>query len=314
MMIKTTPIVRAKAAKLGIDLSLVKGSGENGRILLADLDAYLAQPKASTPAPTQASEQKVTATPASSAPVAAPKPVAPRVVSGEPYSEPVTPIRKAIAKAMTNSWDNVAYVNLVHEIDMTRLWDLRSSIKDLVLKSENVKLTFLPYILKAVAVALKEFPKFTAKYNETKSTLDFPGVINLGFAVDTEAGLMVPVIPGADQLSVIDLAKEIMRLAQAARTKTIKPAEMKGAGFTVTNYGSVGSLFGVPVINYPELAIAGVGAIVDKPVVKNGAVVPGKVMYITVAADHRWIDGAEIGRFASRVKELLEKPEVLGVY
>ncbi|UUM20153.1 2-oxo acid dehydrogenase subunit E2 [Mycoplasma sp. 1578d] len=314
MMIKATPIVRAKAAKLGIDLSLVKGSGENGKILLADLEAFAAQPKQSAPSnPEVVSTPTPTAAPTGAA-VPTPTPVAPRVVTGEPYSQPVTPIRKAIAKAMTNSWDNVAYVNLVHEIDMTRLWDLRSSIKDLVLKNTGVKLTFLPYILKAVSVALKEFPKFTAKYNEAKSTLDFPGVINLGFAVDTEAGLMVPVIPGADQLSVLDLAKEIARLAKAAREKTIKPAEMKGAGFTITNYGSVGSLFGVPVINYPELAIAGVGAIIDKPVVKNGAIVPGKVMYITVAADHRWIDGAEIGRFASRVKELLEKPEVLGVY
>ncbi|VEU75934.1 2-oxo acid dehydrogenase subunit E2 [Mycoplasmopsis columboralis] len=302
MSIRTTPIARAKAAKLGIDLSLVKGSGDHGRILVADIDAYVAS-GAQKPAPA-----------ATSAPQSAPAAVTPRVVSGEPYSQPITPIRKAIAKAMTNSWDNVAYVNLVHEIDMTNLWNLRSSIKDLVLKSDNVKLTFLPYILKAVAIALREFPKFTAKYNEAKSTLDYPGVINLGFAVDTEAGLMVPVIPGADQLSILDLAKEIGRLAKAARERTIKPAEMKGAGFTVTNYGSVGSLFGVPVINYPELAIAGVGAIVDKPVVKNGAVVPGKVMYITVAGDHRWIDGAEIGRFASRVKELLEKPEVLGVY
>lgn len=301
IMIKSTPIARAKAAKLGIDLALVKGSGDNGRILVADVEAYAKQPQ-----PSAQSAQV-------SAP-AAPAAVAPRVVMGEPYSQPITPIRKAIAKAMTNSWDNVAYVNLVHEIDMTNLWDLRSSIKDLVLKSDNVKLTFLPYILKAVAIALREFPKFTAKYNEANSTLDYPGVINLGFAVDTEAGLMVPVIPGADQLSILDLAKEIGRLAKAARERTIKPAEMKGAGFTVTNYGSVGSLFGVPVINYPELAIAGVGAIVDKPVVRNGAVVPGKVMYITVAGDHRWIDGAEIGRFASRVKELLEKPEVLGVY
>ncbi|TNK92957.1 dihydrolipoamide acetyltransferase, partial [Mycoplasmopsis pullorum] len=144
--------------------------------------------------------------------------------------------------------------------------------------------------------------------------LEYPGNVNLGFAVDTEAGLMVPVINDANRLSIVELASEVSRLASVARKRTIKPAEMKGAGFTVTNYGSVGSLWGVPVINYPELAIAGVGAIIDKPVVKNGAVVPGKVMYLTVAGDHRWIDGAEIGRFASRVKELLENPEVLGVY
>lgn len=308
MPIKSTPIARAKAAKLGIDLEQVQGSGDHGRILVADVEAYLAQSQA------KASAQTISPKPTSSestAPAVAP---VKQITFGEPYSTPITPIRKAIAKALTNSWDNVAYVNLVHRIDMTALWNLRSSIKDLVLKNENVKLTFLPYILKAVSIALREFPKFTAKFNEAKNTLDFPGVINLGFAVDTEAGLMVPVINGADQLSILDLAKEIARLAKAAREKSIKPNEMRGAAFTVTNYGSVGSLWGVPVINYPELAIAGVGAIVDEAMVKNGQVVAGKAMYITIASDHRWIDGAEIGRFASRIKELLEKPEVLGVY
>ncbi|TNK81742.1 dihydrolipoamide acetyltransferase [Mycoplasmopsis pullorum] len=303
--IKSTPLARAMAAKLGINIENVKGTGIGGRILIDDIKNF----KAPTATPVVQASAPVTS---QSAPAAAP--IAPVKPTLEAHSEAVTPIRKAIAKAMTNSWSNVAYTNLVHEIDMTRLWDIRSSIKDLVLKSENVKLTFLPYILKAVAIALKEFPKFLAKYNEQAQTLEYPGNVNLGFAVDTEAGLMVPVINDANRLSIVELASEVSRLASVARKRTIKPAEMKGAGFTVTNYGSVGSLWGVPVINYPELAIAGVGAIIDKPVVKNGAVVPGKVMYLTVAGDHRWIDGAEIGRFASRVKELLENPEVLGVY
>ncbi|WP_041594047.1 2-oxo acid dehydrogenase subunit E2 [Mycoplasma crocodyli] len=310
MKIKSTPIARALAAKLGVDIEQVKGSGIDGRILLEDVQNFKNNPT-STPVQNQKIEASANVEAAKSAPTVAPsKPV----FITEPHSEPIAPIRKAIAKAMTNSWSNVAYTNLVHEINMTRLWNLRSSIKDIVLKNENVKLTFLPYIVKAIAIALKEFPKFSAKYNEANSTLDYPGVINVGVAVDTEAGLMVPVIKNAATLSILEIASEVSRLAGAARKRTIKPDEMKGAGFTVTNYGSVGSLFGVPVINYPELAIAGVGAIIDRPIVENGAVVPGKVMYITVAADHRWIDGAEVGRFASRVKELLETPEVLGVY
>lgn len=113
---------------------------------------------------------------------------------------------------------------------------------------------------------------------------------------------------------MLDLAREVSRLASAARNKTIKPDDMKNAGFTVTNYGSVGSLWGVPVINYPELAILGVGAIQDEAFVEKGTLVAGKAMYLTVAADHRWIDGADVGRFASRVKQLLESPELLGVY
>lgn len=298
MTVKSTPIARALAAKMGINIEEVKGSGIGGRILMDDIKNFKTAPVVAVSQPAQA--------PAS--------PTTPIKPTFEAHSEPVSPMRKAIAKAMTNSWDNVAYTNLVHKVDMTRLWNLRASIKDLVFEKENVKLTFLPYIVKAVAIALKEFPKFAAKYNEKENTLDYPGSVNVGIAVDTEAGLMVPVINDANRLSILDIASEVTRLASAARKRTIKPNEMKGAGFTITNYGSVGSLFGVPVINYPELAICGVGAIIDEPVIQNGQIVPGKVMYVTVAADHRWIDGAEVGRFASRVKELLEKPEVLGVY
>ncbi|AWX70494.1 dihydrolipoamide acetyltransferase [Mycoplasmopsis anatis] len=298
MTVKSTPIARALAAKMGIKIEDVKGTGIGGRILVEDIKNFKATPVV---APSQASTTQAA-------------PVTPIKPTFEAHSEPVSPMRKAIAKAMTNSWENVAYTNLVHKVDMTRLWDLRASIKDLVFEKENIKLTFLPYIVKAVAIALKEFPKFAAKYNEKESTLEYPGSVNVGIAVDTEAGLMVPVINDANRLSILEVASEISRLASAARKRTIKPQEMKGAGFTITNYGSVGSLFGVPVINYPELAICGVGAIIDEPVIQNGQIVPGKVMYITVAADHRWIDGAEVGRFASRIKELLEKPEVLGVY
>lgn len=298
MTVKSTPIARALAAKMGINIEEVKGSGIGGRILMDDIKNFKVAPAAAVSQPAQA-------------PAAPTTPIKPTF---EAHSEPVSPMRKAIAKAMTNSWDNVAYTNLVHKVDMTRLWNLRASIKDLVFEKENIKLTFLPYIVKAVAIALKEFPKFAAKYNEKENTLDYPGSVNVGIAVDTEAGLMVPVINDANRLSILDIASEVSRLASAARKRTIKPNEMKGAGFTITNYGSVGSLFGVPVINYPELAICGVGAIIDEPVIQNGQIVPGKVMYVTVAADHRWIDGAEVGRFASRVKELLEKPEVLGVY
>ncbi|MEE3928231.1 2-oxo acid dehydrogenase subunit E2 [Mycoplasmopsis ciconiae] len=304
MTIKSTPIARALAAKLGINLADVKGSGMDGRILMEDIKNFKAAPKV------EAVVANASAKVETSASVASVK----RPSTLEAHSEAIAPIRKAIAKAMTNSWSNVAYTNLKHEIDMTNLWDLRSRIKDIVLKNEGVKLTFLPYIIKAVAVALKEFPIFLAKYNEANQTLDYPGQMNIGIAVDTEFGLMVPVVKNADQLNLLEIAAEVSRLATAARKRTIKPDEMKGASFTITNYGSVGALFGVPVINYPELAIAGVGAIIDRPVVKNGAVVPGKVMYLTTAADHRWIDGAEIGRFNSRVKELLENPEILGVY
>ncbi|UUD37225.1 pyruvate dehydrogenase E2 component (dihydrolipoamide acetyltransferase) [Mycoplasmopsis californica] len=301
MQIKSTPLARAMAKKLNINIVDVKGSGIGGRILVEDVKNF--NPAASAPA---------------SAPSAKPAVSAPQVTFNsnplQSRQEPITPIRKAIAKAMTNSWNNVAYVNLIHRVNMTKLWDLRASIKDTVLKTTGVKLTFLPYIAKAVAIALKEFPIFTAKYNEAAGTIDYPDTVNLGIAVDTPAGLMVPVVKHAHTLGVLELANQISTLAKAARERTIKSADMQGAGFSITNYGSVGSLYGVPVINWPELGILGIGAIVDEAFVKNGAVVAGKAMYLTVAADHRWIDGATIGRFASRIAELLENPEILGVY
>ncbi|UWD34375.1 2-oxo acid dehydrogenase subunit E2 [Mesomycoplasma molare] len=290
----STPLARALASKMGIDITQVKGSGPFGRILKEDVANFKESPVLEN----KVVEQKTSQTTTSS-------------LDGK--REKVTPIRKAIAKAMINSRDSVAYFSLVNEIDMTKLWDLRKLIVEDVQKSTGVKLTFLPYIAKAILIALKEFPILAAKYDEATSEIVYPTTLNLGIAVDTEAGLMVPVVKNSQELTILELSKEISRLALAARDRKIKPNEMSGGSFTITNYGSVGALFGTPVINYPELAIAGVGSIVDRPVVKNGAIVPGKVMNLTVSADHRWIDGATVGRFATRVKELLEKPEILGV-
>ncbi|WP_033161070.1 2-oxo acid dehydrogenase subunit E2 [[Mycoplasma] collis] len=310
-----TPIAKAMAKKLGIDISLItKGSGPNNRITKEDVLAFSQNPVSNqvSESTQQTSSQ---ATEVSSCPNQSSCSQA--TVSSSAFEAKrvkIAPIRKAIAKAMINSRDNVAYFSLVNEIDVTRLWNLRKEILEDVQKSAGVKLTFLPFIAKAILLALKEFPIMAAKYDEAANELVYPSTINLGIAVDTEAGLMVPVVKDAHTLSMTSLALEINRLALAARNKTIKPAEMQQGSFTITNYGSVGALFGTPVINYPELAIAGVGAIVDKAIVtKTGEIKPGKVMNITISADHRWIDGADAGRFIYRIKELLEKPEVLGV-
>lgn len=296
-----SPKAKAMAKAHNLELASIPFSG----IRMTSVDVQNFLNSGAKPAP---AAQPQVAAPAASAPAAAtPKPV----LFGT--REKVAPIRKAIAKAMRNSWSSVAYVNLVNEIDVTALWKLRSTIVEDVAKASGVKITFLAFIAKAITIALHEYPVLAAKYDEATQEIVYPNGINLGFAVDTEAGLMVPVIKNADKLSIVELASEILRLAKAARDRKIKPTEMQGADFTITNYGSVGSLYGVPVINYPELAIAGVGAIVDKALIQNGQIVAGKAMHLTVAADHRWIDGATIGRFASRVKELLEKPQILGV-
>ncbi|WP_338583520.1 2-oxo acid dehydrogenase subunit E2 [Mycoplasmopsis cynos] len=303
--ILSTPLARALAAKLGINIEQVTGTGPQGRILKADILAFTEhKPNESMKVLNLNSQPRIQTTMNATS-------LNPIVLDGKRVK--VTPIRKTIAKAMINSKNNVAYFSLVNEIDVSHLWDIRKSIVEDVLKTTGVKLTFLPYIAKAIIVALKEFPILAAKYDELTSEIVYPTTINLGIAVDTIAGLMVPVIKDSQNLTIIDLAKEISRLALAAREKTIKSNEMSGGSFTITNYGSIGALFGTPVINYPELAIAGVGAIIDKPIVKNGQIVPGKVMNLTVSADHRWIDGATVGRFLLRIKELLEKPEILGV-
>ncbi|WP_214608199.1 dihydrolipoamide acetyltransferase family protein [Mycoplasmopsis agassizii] len=266
-----------------------------------------------------------------SAPAAAPAaspspaPVAPTpTASAAPTSTPVAPVagerkkvdfvRKAIAKAMKNSWANVAYVNLVHRANVSELWDYRAAIKDSLFELTGAKITFLAFIIKATTLALKEYPIFGAKFDEKTEEIVYPSAVNIGIAVDTDHGLFVPVIKDADKKNVIELAKEIVTLAKAARDKTLKPAQMSGATFTITNYGSVGSLHGVPVINYPEVGILGVGAIIDEAVVVKGEVKPGKVMYLTTAADHRWIDGSTIGRFTTRVVQLLENPRLLGAF
>ncbi|AJR12271.1 branched-chain alpha-keto acid dehydrogenase subunit E2 [Mesomycoplasma dispar] len=302
--ILATPKARAMAKQANIDLADLKI--ENRKIESSDVENYINSLKSA-----QTSAAKVETPTIQVEKVSSPAAVVSNKL--EAKREKIAPIRKAIARAMTNSWNSVAYVNLVNQIDVSDLWKLRKSVLEPVLKASGVKLTFLAFIAKAILIALAEYPIMAAKYDEAASEIVYPDSLNLGLAVDTEAGLMVPVIKDAQNLSIVEIAKEIVRLAKAARDRKIKPSEMQGGSFTITNYGSVGSLYGVPVINYPELAIAGVGAIIDSAEVKDGQIVPAKIMHLTVAADHRWIDGATIGRFAARVKELLEKPEILGI-
>ncbi|MBU4691034.1 2-oxo acid dehydrogenase subunit E2 [Mycoplasma zalophi] len=221
-------------------------------------------------------------------------------------------IRKAIAKNLKNAMDRVAYTSLVQKADATALWNHRLAVKDKVLQEQGVKLTFLSWIIKATTIALTEFPMFAAKVDEEAGVIKFPGQINISIAVDTPHGLLVPVIKNADKLSIVEIQKEIIRLAELARTRKITMADMQGADFTITNVGSVGVLFGNPIMNYPEIGILATGAIFNELVRENGEIVDKKSMYLTVAADHRWVDGADIGRFNARIKELIENPEKLG--
>ncbi|CAM9105469.1 2-oxo acid dehydrogenase subunit E2 [Mycoplasma todarodis] len=292
--ILSTPVARAMANKKGIDITQVMGTGPNGRILKQDILDF--KNNGNIKQETR-QENHVSS-------------IERKSVMEDKRIKP-SPMRKGIAKALKNSWNNVAYVNLVNEIDATELWDFRSKIKEDVLNETGTKITFLPFVVMATIKALKKYPIFNAKYDPQTEEIVYQKDINMGIAVDTESGLMVPVIKNADQLSLVEIAQEIERLAKACKDGSIKPSELRGSTYTITNYGSVDALYGVPVINHPNLAITGVGAIKDKVYFKDGNVVPGKVLHLTTAGDHQWIDGADIGRFAYDIRLSLEKPAML---
>ena len=281
-----TPYARKLAAKMKIDINDVPGSGNNGRVLARDIENYQ---KTSNFAQPQFSSQKL-----------------------EPFIKPISGMRKAIANAMVNSWKNVAYTNLSTEVNMTKLWEER---KALVKHTENkygIKVSFTALIAIATIKILYEFPELNSKYFEKANVLKHDGVINLGIAVDTAKGLIVPVIKNAHTKNVVTIAQEILELATKAREGKLTKEEMQDGTFTLTNYGSVGAMFGVPVINYPEIGILGIGTITDRVFANaNGNFYNGKVMYLSLAADHQWVDGADIGRFITRIKELLENPILL---
>lgn len=284
-----SPVARLVAIENNISLSTIKGTGPLGRVLKEDVLNAIGN---TSTTPVAKAETKAT--------------VAPIAVNKEDTVVPTTSMRKAIAKAMKDSWSNVAYTNLAVEIDVTELWDQRNKFKDLVLKEEGVKLTLLPFIVKAIAKALEKFPSFNAHVDEANLQIVQKANINIGIAIDTKDGLIVPNVKDANLKSILDIAKEISSLAEKARNKKIQMSDLNGGTFSISNYGSLGVSFGVPVIKYPEVAIAGIGTLENK-VKKDGLhFVERKVMYLTVAADHRWIDGGDIGRFAGKVKQYLE--------
>ena len=291
-------LANAIAKDNNIDISKIKGTGVNNRIMKKDVLNWIntsSQNNKVVPTEVQVSNKQTS-------------------VIGEELQEKrvkVTTLRKTIAKVMKNSWDTVAYTNLFTEIDMTKLWEFRAKIKDKVLKATGIKITFLAFIVKALALAIKKYPNMNATYDEKTSELVLKPYFNAGIAVDTKSGLMVPVIKHADQISVLGIAKEIIRLGELARTGKISMNDMSDGTFSITNYGSFGALAGVPVINYPQLALAGIGGIIDKVAIINGQVSPRKVMLLTIAADHRWIDGGDIAKYARDVKALLEEPAMI---
>ncbi|HEV8025510.1 MAG TPA: 2-oxoglutarate dehydrogenase, E2 component, dihydrolipoamide succinyltransferase, partial [Candidatus Nanopelagicales bacterium] len=294
-----TPLVRKLAAEHGIDLSTITGSGVGGRIRKADvLAAVDARGAADTSAP------------ASTAPTAASTPPA-----GEPSplrgrTEKMSRLRRVIAERMVESLQTSAQLTTVIEVDVTGIAALRQRVKDDFLAREGVKLSFLPFFCKAAVEALKVYPQINSSIDITAGTITYHDSENLGIAVDTDRGLLVPVIRDAGDLNIAGIARRISDLAERTRTNKVAPDELSGGTFTVTNTGSRGALFDTPIINMPQVAILGTGSVVKKPVVISDhgqdVIAIRSMVYLALSYDHRIVDGADAARFLSTIKDRLE--------
>ncbi|MFC5942614.1 2-oxoglutarate dehydrogenase, E2 component, dihydrolipoamide succinyltransferase [Micromonospora harpali] len=297
-----TPLVRKLAGEHGVDLASVKGTGVGGRIRKQDVLEAAEKAKAAKAAP--APQPAAAAAPAK--PAAKPQPSAKRGTT-----EKLPRIRATIAKRMQQSLHEMAQLTTVVEVDVTKVAKLRARAKDSFLARHGVKLSFLPFFALAAVEALQTFPIVNASMDLDAGTITYPDAEHLGIAVDTERGLMVPVIHGAGDLNLGGLAKRIADLAERTRTNKISPDEIAGATFTLTNTGSRGALFDTPIVPSPQSAMLGTGAVVKRPVVVNdpelGEVVAVRSMvYLAMSYDHRLIDGADAARFLVAVKERLE--------
>lgn len=307
--ILATPSVRKYAREKGVQLELVPGTGKMGRITREDIDRFLAggaQPQAAAPA--QAAVEATANTQADTA-----KTPSLSYVAGAGEVEervPLKGIRKAIAKAMVKSMYTAPHVTVFDEVDVTALVNLRKEAKVLA-EEKGIKLTYLPFIVKAVVAGLKKFPELNASIDDEKQEIVYKKYYNIGIATSTDEGLLVPVVKAADRKSMFEIASEIAELAAKARDRKATPEELKGSTFSITNIGSAGGMFFTPVINYPEVAILGVGRITEKPVVKNGEIVVAPVLSLSLSFDHRLIDGEPAQRFVNYVKQLLENPTLL---
>ena len=300
-----TPIVRKLAREAGIELAEVTGTGIGGRIRREDVEAAI-KARQAVQAPTASAAPQTT-------PAAAP---GDNVFSGREASplrgttEKMSRLRQTIARRMVESLATAAQLTTVIEVDVTKIAALRARAKDAFVQHENTKLTFLPFFVKAATEALRFHPKVNATINDKEVT--YFDHENIGIAVDTERGLLVPVIKNAQGMSIADVSRSINDLAARTRSATIGADELSGSTFTITNTGSGGALFDTPVLNMPETAIMGVGTIVKRPVVVkdelgNDSIAIRSMVYLSLSYDHRLVDGADASRFLMDVKRRLEE-------
>jgi pyruvate/2-oxoglutarate dehydrogenase complex dihydrolipoamide acyltransferase (E2) component len=286
-----TPRTRALARKLGVELATLRGSGPGGRISDEDVQRA-AQGGTPRPAPVPAGQAAAT-------------------VDGEVERVPLTHLRKVIANAMRASKHNAAHVTHVDEADVTDLVAHYRRAKPVIEERTGVKFTLLPLFIKAVVATLEKYPIFNASIDEEKQEILYKKYYNIGIAVDTPEGLIVPVIRDADRKDLVELAREVADKAERARARQLSLDELKGGSFTITNIGPLGGIFATPIINQPELAIVGLHAIKERPAVVNSEIVIRKQMYLSVSFDHRYVDGAEAARFMSDLVRMISEPMLL---
>ena len=283
-----TPVARALAKESGVNINTVTGTGPAGRVTKEDILRYISDSTKSSTSQAQSKEN---------------------ITSDELKLEiePLTQIRKTIAKNMIQSKHNAAHMTVFEEVEITELDRVRKRYKD-VYSHEGIKLTYLSFIIKATAASLKKFRALNAEMDMERGNMIYKKYYNIGIAIDTPKGLVVPVIRNADRLSVKEIAKEIQILSDKARDGKLSLDDMKDGTFTITSYGSIGGLFAVPVINYPQAGILGIGRINNKPVVKENQVVPGLVLPLSLSVDHRIADGGETTRFINTIMGYLADP------
>jgi pyruvate dehydrogenase E2 component (dihydrolipoamide acetyltransferase) len=286
--VAASPSIRKMSRELGINLGKIRGSEAGGRIVIGDVRAYIQRLVKAAAKP---------ATVAASAASAKPAPVQIDFSQWGPVSKkPVTPLRKVIARRMAESWNSVPRVTQFDDADFTKLGELRKKFAA-AYEAKGVKLTLTPFILKAVAETLKKHPAFNSSLDEVANEIVIKEYIHLGIAVDTDQGLMVPVIRDVDKKSLLDLAKELESLAAKARDRKITADEMKGGTFTISNQGAIGGAHFTPVVNLPEVAILGLGRGALKPVVRDGKVEVRMMTPLGLSYDHRVVDGGAAARF-----------------
>ena len=289
-----SPAVRRKARELDVDLTQVPGSGKNGRIYKQDIEDFLNE------TPSQAASQQAV-------PKAA-EPVSTTASAGGRRVEPIKGIKAAMAKQMVASVSTIPHFTFCDEIDLTKLIAMRSELKEQY-KQQGVKLTMMPFFIKALSLAIKQFPVLNSQVNDDCSELTYFDDHNIGMAVDSKIGLLVPNIKSCQSKSIVDVANEVTRLTEAARDGRVSPDDLKGGSISISNIGAIGGTIATPIINKPEVAIVALGKLQHLPRFDaQGNVISAAIMQVSWSGDHRVIDGGTIARFNNLWKSYLEDP------